>query len=207
MFDFDGVLVDTLGLCYEINKELNPHLGIDSYTTLYDGNVYETIQSAAKSGMNWVFHSKDEFDQKYYVRARELRIPAELKDVVRELSASFSLAIVSSTPSPAIAEILEKEGLRECFAEILGADVHTSKVIKIQSLLDSYHCAPEETVLITDTTGDIGEARAAGVASIAVSWGFHGKDKLQKADPYAVVDTVPELLGSIRGFFAESAIQ
>ncbi len=139
--------------------------------------------------------------------SRESRIPAELKDVVRELSASFSLAIVSSTPSPAIAEILEKEGLRECFTEILGADVHTSKVIKIQSLLDSYHCAPEKTVLITDTTGDIGEARAAGVASIAVSWGFHGKDKLQKANPYAVVDTVPELLGSIRGFFAESAIQ
>ena len=57
-------------------------------------------------------------------------------------------------------------------------------------------------VFVTDTLGDLREADQAGVPTIAVTWGAHGKEHFS-AGSYpnliAVVDSIPELDAILEG--------
>ena len=59
--------------------------------------------------------------------------------------------------------------------------------------------APREgAVYVGDAPFDIAAAKAAGIASIAVTWGkFHSRERLEQEEPDAIVDTPEELLGSL----------
>ncbi len=118
--------------------------------------------------------------------------------MIPELSEKYLLSIISSTGSALIESFLKREKLRAYFDDILGADVHESKHQKIQDLMAKYVVTPKQCVMITDTTGDIREARMAGVDSIGVSWGFHSAESLSYAKPVAIVSSpsdLPQVVG------------
>jgi phosphoglycolate phosphatase len=52
----------------------------------------------------------------------------------------------------------------------------------------------DRTYYIGDTAGDIREARAAGVRTVAVTWGWHSRERLAATQPDFLVDTPEELL-------------
>ncbi len=193
LFDFDGVLVDTLGISYSIAKEVNKDLALEKYKTFFEGNIYNAINDTD-------FIGDENFFAKYQKLTRELKVPEILFDLVEDLSSSYLLAIVSSSPAHLIKEILDRDGSSAYFADILGQETHTSKVKKIKMLLEKYKVGPEDAVYITDTVGDILEARECGVKSIAVIWGFHDEETLRKANPAKIVSTPEDLLKSIQEF-------
>ena len=51
----------------------------------------------------------------------------------------------------------------------------------------------EQSIMVGDTTFDLDMAAAAGVPSVAVSWGVHRTDVLEGRSPSAVVFTMTEL--------------
>jgi len=80
------------------------------------------------------------------------------------------------------------------FREIFGSDFHFSKKEKIDHALEKYGVGREQAFYIGDTVGDIREARAAGVRSVAVTWGWHGRERLAAVNPDFLIDTPEELL-------------
>jgi phosphoglycolate phosphatase len=48
-------------------------------------------------------------------------------------------------------------------------------------------------VYVGDTVGDVHEAKEAGIPVIAVTWGYHTKEMLEKAQPTELVTSVTEL--------------
>ncbi len=116
-----------------------------------------------------------------------------IKDVVLNLSQKFLLFIVSSTNTNPIRAFLKQNNLENCFREIYGNDVHASKVEKIGILLKQYTLDPKDCLFITDTVGDIREARKCNVDSVAVTWGYHSREMLEREKPVAVVDRSEEL--------------
>ena len=117
-----------------------------------------------------------------------------MPEVLQKLSENFELIIISSTLTAPIKEILEKEDLNKYFTEIMGNDVHKSKIEKIKMVFDKYQTNPGECVFITDTLGDIKEANHMNVKSIAVSWGFNHRETLEKGNPMKIVNDPEELL-------------
>lgn len=193
LFDFDGVLADTLLICFDINKGAQPDLSLEEYKSFFHGNIHAAIDSNKTRKMKI-----DNFDEQYSVRTRELRVPNEMIDVVKNLASDSNLAIISSTSTSLIKDILDTQNVSEYFKEILGSDVHKSKIVKIKMLIEKYKIQPADALYITDTVGDILEAREAGVRAIAVTWGFHSEETLRKAEPANVVSTPAELLQSIK---------
>lgn len=191
LFDFDGVLVDTLGIVFAINQEVEPDITLEEYQSHFEGNIHDAIKSGKKKSI-------PDFDQKYQFRTRELKIPEPLKEIVKDISQNNALAIVSSTPSPLIKEILEREGIDSYFSDILGSDVDTSKVVKNNLMLEKYKVSPEDAIFITDTTGDVSEARTCGIKSIAVTWGFQERQTLEKSNPAKIVTTPKELGAALK---------
>jgi len=65
-------------------------------------------------------------------------------------------------------------------------------------ILDKYRINPHETLIITDTAGDIKEANDVGVRSIGVIWGVHDEDKLAQVNPHFVAKEPSELISGIK---------
>ncbi len=192
IFDFDGVLVDTLEVGFSINKEIHENLTIEEYKSFFEGNVYSALRS---DGTQKKHHPN--FFNLYDNRSRKLEIPRILRESVSELSKIYKIAIISSTYTNSIKTILKREKVEEYFDDILGADIERDKKIKIRSLLKKYNLNPEDSIMITDTLGDIKEASECNVVSIAVTWGFHDKEKLSLGNPAAIVYKQKDLLREI----------
>jgi phosphoglycolate phosphatase len=196
LFDFDGVLVDTLSICFSLNAENNDALSLEEYKSFFKGNVYEAKRFDGSS-----MKYRDDYFEKYATQTRELKVPEEIIRILKELSAKYILAIVSSAPKVQINDILNREKVSYCFVDIFGSDFHTSKVIKIKMILEKFGVTNTNVIFITDTMGDIIEARECGVKSIAVSWGFHDPKDLLQEKPFALVYTPQELEQKIKEFF------
>ena len=192
IFDFDGVLVDTLLPIYEINAEINEDLTMEEFKDFFKGNVFQAFRKDKTAKKR-----HPDFDNQYKSKTRELKISKELKETVKELASRYTLAIVSSTSTSLIEDILERDGVRSHFSDVYGGDMHENKATKNRILLDKYKVDPEEAVYITDTVGDIKEAREAGIKSIAVTWGFHDDEMLRQGDPANMISTPAELFPAI----------
>jgi pyrophosphatase PpaX len=56
----------------------------------------------------------------------------------------------------------------------------------------------DEAAYVGDAPFDVQAAKAAGVSAVAVTWGgFHSRERLEREQPDAIVDTPEELLGSL----------
>lgn len=198
IFDFDGVLVNTNDIARRLHKEANPHLAEEYFDRMHDGNFWENLDRAVKEDGYVV---QPDWYELYAKGLEDIDTDDLLKMLVIDLFSRHTLIIVSSMDNPYIERALNKANLRHCFAEILGADIEKSKVIKIRSVLSRRGINPKDAVFITDTVGDIREGRECAVAAIGVTWGVQDRAKLENEQPYAVVDTVPELEAAIERFF------
>lgn len=194
MFDFDGVLVNTIEISYQIHKIKNKDLTWERFQSFHDGNFLDGIGKAIKEGLHVV---SDDFYGQYKKKLDLLTIHDILHDAILHLATYYNLIMISSTRSSLIMEFISKENLSGCFSEILGQDIHSSKIVKIKSMLDKYKLLPSDAVFITDTLGDIKEANECGVISIGVTWGAHSRETLQKGSPAVIIDDPQDLVSAI----------
>lgn len=193
IFDFDGVLINTIDWSYDLHKKYNPEFSREKFNSFVEGNFIEGIGKAVEEG----HVIPEDWGDKYQEFVLTITISDVLHDTILSLSNKYKLAIVSSSSSEFIHNYLKKENLDGCFVDVLGADIHYSKVVKIKSLLSKYSISQKDTVYITDTLGDIKEARECRVDSIAVLWGQHDHSVLSKGNPVKIIDDPRALLPTI----------
>lgn len=199
LFDFDGVLVNTIEHAYNIHKKLNDHFLWEEYENMSDDNFHAGYKKILETGRH--VHPEN-FQDEYNKGLVEMTLEQELAQLVSRLSEMYRLYIVSSSMTSYIQDFLKKADVLDSFAGILGYDVHSSKVIKVKSILEKEQVLPQQCLFVTDTTGDIKEARECEVRTIGVSWGLHKRERLEQQSPFAVVDTPQELYEKIDAFFA-----
>ncbi len=190
IFDFDGVLVNTTDLWFEINKESNPHLSFEVYKDLSNGNFHEEVGKAIKSG-SYVIDKDSHLV--YRDKLRHHGVPPEIKSLVEKLSKDFSLFVVSSGRENSIEEHLEREGLLNYFEGIFGYNFHLSKVEKLKHVISLSGDHEGNALFVTDTLGDIRESTEAGVRSVGVTWGLHDRETLARGNPARIVENPLEL--------------
>ena len=194
IFDFDGVLVNTLPRWFDLASIHNPDITYKYFQDLSNGNFHEVTARMSDQKV-YVIPPKNEEHHSMWLKETEL-VP-QMYELVQELSKEYTLFVVSSALTSNIVEYFERVGLREYFQSIRGFDVHFSKIIKINNILEQEKVDPKDVVFITDTLGDIREGNVCKVYSIGVTWGLHDRETLEKGEPVAIVDTVSELKQSI----------
>ena len=188
-------MVDTNLLCFELNKANNPELSWADFQALSHGNFYEALKKGTINGKKFSAHP--EYHVIYGNKICDINIPPEIKEAILKLAKSYPLTVVSATSAVNISKRLKQEGLLRHFGEILGFEESTSKVVKFKKLLANHKIAGKDAVLITDTLGDILEANAVGVSSIAVSWGLHDRSTFAPGSPDAIIDEPKDLVPTI----------
>ena len=197
LFDFDGVVVDSLDV-YEgtvtrcLNKIGQPIVKSRAdFLELFEDNFYTSL---VRKGVDLTAFMNASTDILAQVNYGEMKLFYDLIPVLAKLKVANILAIISSSDSQDINLIMTRFHLNGYFRDILGSDVNFSKKEKILHAVDKFGTGKENTYYVGDTTGDIKEAKAVGIKTIAVSWGWHSREKLAAVGPDHLIDTPKELL-------------
>jgi phosphoglycolate phosphatase len=198
MFDFDGVIVDTFAFSFEIAHRQGGYILTEGeYRDYFNGNIYAKIDE----GVEKPSHRMDSvipFFQEYAPKLMETPPIEGVLELLQKLQLDgWRMVVVTSSLDDLVDRFLEMHDLRSYFDGIYGATVHKSKVEKIKMALKDTQTDSSEALFITDTLGDMHEARAVDVDSIGVSWGYHSVETLQKGGPTAIAGSLEELGGFI----------
>lgn len=222
LFDLDGTLVDTRSASWELFSETNQRfaLGIDSrdaFFRTFESNFFESLERSVPDPQR-AAAAKAHFLELLRSRYHPAFIPG-MVDVVRALAPVCTLAVISTNTLETIRRILVGADIAACFSHVFSGDVEPKKVVSMRRFLadGSYRthrrCSAnylgnaaqddptidgQEVVLVTDTVGDVREAREAGVRAIGVNWGMHTEQQLLAAGAERVALWPQELVAWLR---------
>ena len=116
------------------------------------------------------------------------------------------LAVATGKSDRGLRHCLESHGIHARFVSLQTADRHPSKPHPAMALaaIAEAGARPESSVVIGDTSFDIGMALAAGAGTIGAAWGYHEADELAAAGAHGVAIEPAEIL-SIAGRWMEEA--
>lgn len=199
LFDYDGVLVNSMQCNLAVVKEVCNALG---YPVAPDLEYCRTARCI--SFESWARHicmSEDLIPifltnvlSSLKDSARTLDAFPQIPEAIRTLSQRHSLAIITGNTSTAAFEFVSHHNLNECFLDYSGDENVGSKRDKIKVFMEKFKFSPETTYYVGDAGTDVEEGRAAGVKTIAVTWGFQGRERLLDARPDFIVDSPDELV-------------
>lgn len=197
VFDFDGVMVDSFEKLYQVNsigaESVNRTLSREQYREAFNGNVHQElarmlnlspIEDVAFRG------SKREVFPIYYNR-NEIELLPFVAPLVKKLNERHSLYIVTSAPQKHVVDILDSYDLGWLFEQVMGGNLQGKKDTLSRLLIN-----PSD-IFVTDTVGDVIEARGLSSWTYGVSWGFHSKEDLIQAGADEVFEFPTELVARL----------
>jgi len=188
IFDFDGVVHDTFHFHLgRVRRFFGIELSEQDFRDMHNGNFYESVPKALINA-DWEAY-RDHIAPEFVT----LEMSDRIKDVIGSLSKQHRLHVVSAGETGIISEYLEHNGMRGCFADILGGDVHRLKVFKIRYLRGQYGIGQGMLFFVTDTVGDILEVRGEDVRTVAIDTGYHDRTTLEKGNPHHIISHLSEL--------------
>ncbi|MEW6293916.1 MAG: HAD-IA family hydrolase [Pseudomonadota bacterium] len=137
----------------------------------------------------------------YLSRDHQLTLFAGAAALVRELAEhGFRLGVATGKSRKGLDRALAHSGLGTFFHGTRCADECHSKPHPqmIEELMDELAVAPEQTLMIGDTTHDLLMARNAGVDAVAVSYGAHPRTGLAEVNYRYCADSVADLQAWLR---------
>jgi phosphoglycolate phosphatase len=140
-------------------------------------------------------YSSTMFDTDIYAGVGEL--------IAMLASGGIRLALATSKPEAYAVKIVEHLGLAHHF-EVLGGDAldgsRGTKALVIEDVLRRLGDPDPATVMmIGDREHDVHGARAHGVATIGVRWGYGSPGELEGANPYAIAASASEVRAILHG--------
>lgn len=216
LFDLDGTLVQTREASWKLFEETNRQFGLgiderEAFFRLFEDNFFRSLERVCTDAEKQAA-AKEHFLNLLRTRYRPELIPG-MADVIRSLAPHFTLAILSTNTMQTIRSLLTDAGIASCFAHVFAGDVEPDKSVSIRRFLSdrSYgfgrSCSPayretesaeqpsaETVVLVTDTIGDVKEARNCGIRAVGVAWGMHSEKQLLAAGAERVAMWPQELV-------------
>ncbi|MFK7754460.1 MAG: HAD-IA family hydrolase [Sedimentitalea sp.] len=192
LFDVDGTLIDSQGSIVAAmdaafasqniaaparSETLNiVGLSLDHAMARLAGGTSRAVQAALVDSYKAAFKTHREAGMRspFYPGARAVLDELASRD-------DLLLGVATGKSRRGLDALIEMHSLDGVFVTRQVADNHPSKPhpSMIETAMAETGCEPRDTVMIGDTSYDMDMARAAGVAGIAVGWGYHASDTLR----------------------------
>jgi phosphoglycolate phosphatase len=206
IFDLDGTLVDSsVDICNALNYAIEG-------TGIKPVSVARTITLIGE-GISRLFEKL--LEEKKYNGDKEALISRYLDHYTAHIIDNTSLypgvketlealgdyrkVVITNKREESSAKILEALGIAKHFDFIAGSDTTPGKKpspVPIQFVLEKFGLEPADAVIVGDSTYDIDAGRAAGITTIAVTYGYRPRHELQKA--HYLVDRMPDVVPIIK---------
>ena len=200
IFDLDGTLVNSsVDITNALNYAIGPY-GLEKLTVAKTISlVGEGITSligklVGQSGADSKNVVLKRFLDYYSDHLTDFTVPYPGVRETLEMLGDYRKAVISNKRAALSRRLLENLGLSDYFDFIWGSDSVPEKKpspVPVLEMLKKVGCGPDETVIVGDSNVDIEAGRAAGVRTVAVSYGFRDADLLKDAD--FIIDSMTEL--------------
>ena len=200
IFDLDGTLVDSsVDLTNALNYAIAPYdieqLTVQNTISLVGEGITRLIEKLLGPEKGQVRqHVMDRFIDYYSAHLVDFTKPyAGVPETLAALY-PYTKAVISNKRESLSKKVLQELGLSQYFGAVLGSDSTDEKKPSPKPLLkvmDMFSCSAGETVIVGDSAYDIAAGKAAGISTIAVSYGYRDASLLQEAD--RIIDHIAEL--------------
>ena len=200
LFDFDGVIADSLAVFHESMAAVCLPHGFpqfedrERFLDLFDGNMVEGLRQAGVPPASIPGILGELGAMLAAVPDRYPPFPG-IVDAFRKLTAVAPVYVITSNLTSVVEAWLERYGVAGV-RDVLGADKESSKRVKIRRVAAQWPAL--QPVYIGDTLGDMEEAHAAGALAVAAGWGWHDEARLRRGSPNRFLET-PSVLPALDG--------
>jgi phosphoglycolate phosphatase len=202
IFDLDGTLVDSsIDICHAINYAIEglnvPPITVrETIAIIGEGitRLFEKIIEIHNIPADKDLLIKRFLDHYAAHLVDNTTIYPGVEDTLKSLNGSRK-AVISNKREDFSERVLELLGIRKYFDLVVGSDTTPERKpspVPIQYVLSRFKTRPEEAIIVGDSNYDIEAGKAAGVRTIAVTYGYRPLSLLQEAD--YIVSTMPEIL-------------
>jgi len=197
VFDFDGVIADTLGICARACAHAARQQG---FGDALPENPFADLEQvsfeglAANLGLKTSAFAGDACS--YLEQCSEVApIFQGMSETLRHLSSASPVCILSASPRRTIERFLEFHGCGGYVHKIISRDTPGGKAEKLKGLKNDGTQPP--VCMIGDGVSDILAAKQAGVPSIGVSWGWQAASQLTEAGADFIAGTPADISGMV----------
>lgn len=194
IFDLDGTLADTLRtIAAALNDGLAaldlPEHEVGAVAGMVGAGVQVLCRKALPDGREDRLPALMLAVRAAYDREplRHCRLYPGVEELLAHLaSRGAALGVLSNKPHDLTVATVEGTGIAGRFRAVLGhreGAPHKPDPTSARWLLDELGLAPDETLYVGDTCIDVDTARAAGMRSVAVTWGFRTREELLACRP------------------------
>jgi phosphoglycolate phosphatase len=197
IFDYDGVLIDSLDVAISAGQEFCRFVSHDRVPTKETIGALEimTYQEIARS-VGLPHGQAERFSSHVFERFQAVGPSLVFFPGIEALLhriASKNIAIVSGNAKRVIYAKLAAHKLADKIICIFGAYEPGDKAEKIRSACNHFGVKAGLSCMIGDSASDIRFAKRAGAQAIAATWGWQSRNMLVKEEPDFIVNTVQEL--------------
>ncbi|MBC8495206.1 HAD family hydrolase [archaeon] len=190
IFDFDGVIINEYQKDYEAYLNIYPDLTHEHYKDLFEGNFRSKADTLLGEG------NSGNAEKEYGLHVSTVKIKESVKSILRNFSKDYTIGVISSAVEKTLNDCIDNNDFKG-FSFIYGFETNRLKTEKFKMVFEKFNVKPEECLYITDTAGDVREARKVGVKSIALDCGYHERWRLEKAKPMKIISSFEELPSSL----------
>ncbi|MBU2589344.1 MAG: HAD hydrolase-like protein [Nanoarchaeota archaeon] len=193
IFDWAGCLIDDLTQNYEaamyIFEKLNlKKLSLEEFKKTFKLPYMEFYKAYTEA-------SKKEIDTLFIEGLKQASNPKLFPSTKETLGflkkEEIKMTLLSSHPQEKLLEELKKFDVENYFLDVTGSVHDKTQVIKEHMERNGF--SVEETAYVGDMVHDILAGKEAKVTTIAISWGFQSKDKLNAENPDYLINNIKEI--------------
>lgn len=199
IFDLDGTLADTLNdITASLNHALESlHLPPQPRGAVAlmvgDGALNLTRRALGEANRHLLESALAHFADHYRQHALDTtRLFAGMAEQLDSLTAAgWSLSMLSNKPHEFTVQCADALLARWPFKSVRGAlpgVPHKPDPTAALLIARELETPPEQTYFVGDSPGDIRTGRAAGMRTVAVTWGYRARDLLAEQKPDLLVD-------------------
>lgn len=205
MFDFDGVISNSLNVAYLVWKQVSEEFDtkvkikdVEHYKKMAKCNVIHMLESLGLSEKEYKREKEiwAEYRKKYPLKPFD-----GIENVLNQLSQKYTLALVSGASKEAIETQLKEYNLLNLFKVIIPLiypDKNKPNPYHLNLAIEKLGVDPKEIVYIGDMVDDIQAARKAGLEkTIGVSYGFGLLESIKSENPTFIVNSPNEILDAV----------
>jgi phosphoglycolate phosphatase len=206
--DLDGTLTDPapgIGACFLHSARALGH------TTLTEANVRRYIGPPIREAFGEILGTRDverieEALRIYRERFSTIGLfenavyPGVPEALARLCAAGHSLSIVTSKAAVYAERIVDHFELRRFVPRVYGAELsgeRSTKAELVAHALAGERLVAAQACMVGDREHDVLGAKAHGLATIAVTWGYGSRTELEAAGADHLVDTLEQLIAAV----------
>jgi phosphoglycolate phosphatase len=200
VFDLDGTLVNSIvDITNALNHAIEPYnlekMTVERTVGMVGEGLTILVKKMLGTGNAAIMPDVlDRFIRYYSEHLTDFTVPYPGVPETLEKLADYRKSVVSNKREGLSKRVLDALNLSHYFDVILGSDSVGEKKPSpkpILQILQMIKVKPEEAVMVGDSNYDIEAAKAAGIRTVAVTYGYRGVEFLGGAD--GMIDHFPEL--------------